>query len=268
MGDQVRSTPTYPSLMTVFRRIYSTYGLLVFALTFVALLPLFIITIKIPGLKKYGRKLNRLWSTIFFTFIFIRVKFVNRHLIKKDQQYIIVSNHFSYLDIPVLGFINKDIVFVGKSSLGKIPLFGYMFRNLHIAVDRSSLKSRGESIRRTKQVLEEGSSVVMFPEGGITSKSPPKMGRFKDSAFKIAIEKQIPIIPVTLSYNHLILPDDGKLMLRYKTAKAVIHPPIPVDELDKNSVTVLRDACFEVIQHQLWEDNKMNHSQHTIEDRR
>ncbi len=242
--------------MKVFRRIYSTYGLLVFALTFILLLPFFVITIKIPGLKKYGRRLNRLWSSIFFTFVFIRVEFVNRHLIKKDQQYIIVSNHFSYLDIPVLGFINKDIVFVGKSSLGKIPLFGYMFRNLHIAVDRSSLKSRGESIIKTKQALEEGSSVVMFPEGGITSPAPPKMGRFKDSAFKIAIEKQIPVIPVTLSYNHLILPYDGRLLLKNKKARAVIHPPISVDEMDKQSVTELRDACFNVIQHQLLEDDK------------
>jgi len=246
--------------MTVFRRIYSTYGLVVFALTFVFLLPFFTITIKVPGLKKYGRKLNRLWSSIFFTLIFIRVKFENRHYIDKDQQYIIVSNHFSYLDIPVLGFIDKDIVFVGKSSLGKIPLFGYMFRNLHIAVDRTSLKSRGKSIMMTKQALQDGSCVVMFPEGGIISTSPPLMGRFKDSAFKIAIEKQIPIIPVTLSFNHLILPDDGKLLLRYKTAKAVIHPPIRVDETDKKSVTDLRDACFEIIQKQLLADNKIKAS--------
>lgn len=243
--------------MTVFRRIYSTYGLIVFSLTFVLLLPFFFITIKIPGLQKYGRKLNRLWSSVFFTLIFIKVQFVNKHHIKKDQQYIIVSNHFSYLDIPVLGFIDKDIVFVGKSSLGKIPLFGFMFRNLHISVDRSSLKSRGESIKKTRQVLELGSSVVMFPEGGIISQKPPWMGRFKDSAFKIAIEKQIPIIPVTLSYNHLILPDDGKLLLKYGKAKAVIHPPISVDEKDKKSVTELRDTCFHVIQNQLLEDNKI-----------
>src|SRR5690606_6605238 len=243
--------------MTVFRRIYSVYGLIVFASTFLILLPLFFITINIPGLKKYGRKLNRIWSTFFFTLIAIRVRYVNRDLIKSDQQYIIVSNHFSYLDIPVLGFINKDIVFVGKSSLGKIPLFGYMFRNLHIAVDRKSLKSRADSILRTKQALEEGSSVVMFPEGGITSTAPPLMGRFKDSAFKIAIEKQIPIIPVTLSYNHIILPDDGKLLLTYRSAKAVIHPPISVDENDKRSVAELKEKCFDIIQKQLLEDNKI-----------
>lgn len=244
--------------MAVFRRIYSTYGLVVFALTFFFLMPFFFVTIKIPSLKKYGRKLNRLWSTIFFTLIAIRVKFVNRHFIQKDQQYIIVSNHFSYLDIPVLGLINKDIVFVGKSSLGKIPFFGYMFRNLHIAVDRKSLKSRAGSIVLTKAVLDGGSSVVMFPEGGITSTAPPLMGRFKDSAFKIAIEKQIPIIPVTLSFNHLILPDDGKLLLRYKTARAVIHPPIPVNDADTLSVAELKDKCFNIIQTQLLEDNKLD----------
>lgn len=243
--------------MTVFRRIYSVYGLIVFASTFLILLPLFFITINIPGLKKYGRKLNRIWSTVFFTLIAIRVRYVNRDLIKSDQQYIIVSNHFSYLDIPVLGFINKDIVFVGKSSLGKIPLFGYMFRNLHISVDRMSLKSRANSILRTKQALDEGSSVVMFPEGGITSTAPPLMGRFKDSAFKIAIEKQIPIIPVTLSYNHIILPDDGKLLLRYKTAKAVVHPPISVNASDRRSVAELKEKCFNIIQNQLLEDNKL-----------
>lgn len=242
--------------MAVFRRIYSTYGLIVFALTFLILLPFFFITIKIPALKKYGRKLNRLWSAIFFTLILIRVKFVNKDLIKKNQQYIIVSNHFSYLDIPVLGYINKDIVFVGKSSLGKVPLFGYMFRNLHIAVDRQSLKSRAESIMKTKNALDEGSSIVMFPEGGITSTAPPLMGRFKDSAFKIAIEKQIPIIPVTLSYNHIILPDDGKLLLKYKTARAVIHAPISVDAKDTLSVTELKELCFNIIQNQLLEDNK------------
>lgn len=244
--------------MAIFRRIYSTYGLAVFALTFLFLMPLFFVTIKIPGLKRYGRKLNRLWSSVFFTLILIRVKFVNKHLIKKNQQYIIVSNHFSYLDIPVLGFINKDIVFVGKSALGKIPLFGYMFRNLHISVDRMNLKSRADSIMRTKNALDKGSSVVMFPEGGITSTAPPLMGRFKDSAFKIAIEKQIPIIPVTLSYNHIILPDDGKLLLTYRSAKAVIHPPISVDEKDRRSVAELKEKCFHIIQNQLLEDNKLN----------
>jgi 1-acyl-sn-glycerol-3-phosphate acyltransferase len=132
-----------------------------------------------------------------------------------------------------------------------------MFKNLHIAVNRASLKSRGESILRTRDVLSQGSSVVFFPEGGISSLQPPQMARFKDGAFKVAVDKQIPIIPITLSYNHLILPDDGKFLLRYKSAKVVIHPPIPVEGLGHKSVPELKDRSFSIIQEQLLYDNAL-----------
>ncbi|MEX2565256.1 MAG: lysophospholipid acyltransferase family protein [Cyclobacteriaceae bacterium] len=242
--------------MKWFSRVYSIYGSLIFASTFLLLLPLFFVTIEIPGLKTQGRKLNRIWSKIFFGLLLIRVHIENLHNFKKHGQFVIVSNHFSYLDIPVLGLIPFDMVFIGKSSLAKIPLFGYMFRNLHIAVNRNSLKSRGESIIKAKEVLNEGSSVVFFPEGGIASSSPPAMARFKDGAFKVALDKQIPIIPITLSYNHLLLPDDGKFLLKYKTAKVVIHAPIPVNGLTQKDVNQLKEKCFNTIQDQLWKDNE------------
>ncbi|WP_143960360.1 lysophospholipid acyltransferase family protein [Litoribacter populi] len=241
--------------MNTLRRIYSVYGMVVFAITFLLLLPIFVITIEVPGLKKYGRMLNRVWAKFFFIMLFIRVKYQNRHHLKFSKQYIIVANHFSYLDIPALGLIPNDAVFIGKSSLGKLPLFGYMFRNLHIAVNRNSLRSRGETIFKTKEALDEGSSVVIFPEGGIIAQNPPEMGRFKDGAFKVAIEKQIPIIPVTLSYNHLILPDDGKLLLNYKNIKVVFHPPISVEGLAVKAAGELKERCYNIIQEQLCKDN-------------
>lgn len=241
--------------MKIIRRIYSTYGLTVFVLTFLVLLPIFVLTIEIPGLKKYGRMLNRIWAKVFFVLLFLRVKYDNRQHLKSSKQYIIVANHFSFLDIPALGLIPTDAIFIGKSSLGKLPVFGYMFRNLHIAVDRNSLKSRGETILKTREALDKGSSVVIFPEGGIIASNPPLMGRFKDGAFKVAIEKKIPIIPVTLSYNHLILPDDGRLLLNFKSAKVVFHTPIAVDHLEARSAGELRDRCYHIIQNQLLADN-------------
>ncbi|MBS9522846.1 1-acyl-sn-glycerol-3-phosphate acyltransferase [Litoribacter alkaliphilus] len=241
--------------MKILRRIYSIYGLGVFIITFLLLLPFFVLTIEIPGLKKYGRMLNRVWAKLFFVMLFIKVKYENKHHLKFSKQYIIVANHFSYLDIPALGLIPNDAIFIGKSSLGKLPIFGYMFRNLHIAVNRSSLRSRGETITKTKEALDKGSSVVIFPEGGIIAQNPPQMGRFKDGAFKVAIEKQIPIIPVTLSYNHLILPDDGKLLLNYKNIKVVFHPPISVEGLDVKAAGELKERCYQTIQEQLWKDN-------------
>ena len=155
----------------------------------------------------------------------------------------------------MLGLIPFDLVFIGKSSLAKVPLFGYMFKNLHIAVDRNSMKSRGESILKARIALDEGASVVFFPEGGISSKAPPAMAKFKDGAFKLALDKQIPIIPVTLSYNHLILPDDGKFLLRYKPIKVVIHEPVSVKGCGPNDVNQLKLKCFNIIQDQLNKDN-------------
>lgn len=81
------------------------------------------------------------------------------------------------------------------------------------------------------------------------------MAKFKDGAFKLALDKQIPIIPVTLSYNHLILPDDGKFLLRYKPVKVVIHEPVSVKGCGPNDVNQLKLKCFNIIQDQLNKDN-------------
>lgn len=240
----------------IIQRLYSIYGSIVFILTFLVLLPVFAFTIETSGRKARGRKLNRVWSMVFFGMLFFRVRMENLHQFKVRGPYVIVANHFSYLDIPVLGLIPFDLVFIGKSSLGKVPLFGYMFKNLHIAVDRNSLKSRGESVQRAREALDQGSSVVFFPEGGISSTEPPKMARFKDGAFKAAVDKQIPVIPITLSYNHLILPDDGRFLLRYKPVKVVIHPPVSVEGLGIREVGELKEKCYRIIQEQLWKDNE------------
>jgi len=146
--------------MRFIRRVYSIYGSIGFIMAFLILLPIFIFTIEISEKKSQGRKLNRIWSKLLFGMLFFRVKIENHNHLKKRDQFIFVSNHFSYMDIPVLGLIPFDLVFIGKSSLAKVPLFGYMFRSLHIAVGRHSMKSRVESVLKARKALYEGASVV------------------------------------------------------------------------------------------------------------
>jgi len=233
----------------ILRRIYSGYAGLLFILSFILIFPFILICIWIPGFKKFGRKINRYWARVYFTLIFLPVKIENRAKTKRGQPYIFVANHFSYLDIPMMGFIPGDVQFVGKASIRKAPLFGYYFKQLHIAVDRERLKSRAETMRRSIAAIEQGSGLIIFPEGGIYTKNPPQMIPFKIGAFKISISKQIPIIPVTLSYNHIILPDDGKLLLNWRPAKMVIHEVMLPTEEDTEET--LKQKCFDVIQNQL-----------------
>jgi 1-acyl-sn-glycerol-3-phosphate acyltransferase len=235
---------------------YTAYAGILFALSFLLIFPFLLLCIWIPGFKRFGRKINRYWARSYFGLIFLPVEIRQDCKLEKGKGYIFIANHFSYLDIPMMGFIPGDVLFVGKASIRKAPLFGYYFKSLHIAVDRERLKSRAESMRRTGEALDQGSGIILFPEGGIYTKAPPKMIPFKNGAFHIAMDKQIPIIPVTLAYNHLILPDDGKLLLHWRKAKMHIHHAIVPEENDTEES--LKTKCFQVIQNQLDQDNQLS----------
>ncbi|GAB2486598.1 MAG: 1-acyl-sn-glycerol-3-phosphate acyltransferase [Cytophagales bacterium] len=246
-----------------FSRVYSIYAAVLFVISFLLIFPFFLICIWVPGWQKFGRKINRYWAKVYFSLILLPVRLDIRGEIKKNQPYIFLANHFSYLDVAMMGFIPGDVLFVGKASIRKAPLFGYYFKKLHIAVDRSRVKSRAETMRRAGEALDRGSGIVLFPEGGIYTQNPPHMVPFKYGAFRLAIEKQIPIIPVTLSYNHLILPEDGKFLLHWKPAKMVLH-----EALDPKNFTTeyeLSEHCYQIIQEQLNLDNPPKKSLKTSE---
>ena len=237
-------------------RLYSLYGAAVFVVIFLALLPFFLIIIPNPKWHHYTKPLNWIWARFFFLLTFIPVSIEYRTPIDRSRKYILCSNHFSYLDIPTMGLSPIYIVFTGKISLAKIPLFGFMFRNLHITVDRSTLKSRYDALRKYAEAVDQGKNLSIFPEGGISSKKPPQMARFKDGAFKIAIEKEIPVIPVTIPYNWIILPDDDKFLLHRHQCKIIFHEPIETKGLTQEDVDALKDKVYGIIDNELKIQNR------------
>lgn len=242
--------------MILLRRIYSIYGALVFGLLFLILFPFFLIIIPRPNWHKYTHQLNYIWARAFLLLIFIPVRIEYRTRIDKTKLYILCSNHFSHLDIPVMGISKVYFVFTGKKSLAELPVFGYMFRNLHITVDRSNLKGRYAAFKAYEDAISAGKSISIFPEGGINSKNPPKMARFKDGPFKIAIEKQIPVIPVTIPYNWIILPDDDKFLLRWHPCKVIYHEPIETKGLSIEDLDSLKEQIFQIIDAELKRQNQ------------
>lgn len=237
--------------MKFIRGVYTIYTGITFVGTFLFLLPVFFVIIQVKPWRKYGYNINKFWARIYFRLIFKKIIIDQHGDISKKQVYIYCPNHFSYLDVPVMGYAPNNITFVGKSELAKVPLFGYMFRNLHITVDRESKKASYATYQRCSNLIKQGRSLVLFPEGGITSKKPPAMGRFKDGPFRIAIEQQIPIIPVTIPYNWIILPERGKVRFNSGKIKVIFHQPIETKNLSIDEMKNLKAQVFDIIDKEL-----------------
>ncbi len=192
-----------------------------------------------------------IWAKMFFTLV-MPVEVIGKEKLKHHEQYIFCSNHFSFFDIPAFYLIHPAKI-IGKSSLAKIPLFGTFFRLIHIPVNRESARSRALSLQRTKDVVDEGFNVLFFPEGGIRvgGDDLPYMAPFKDGAFRIAVEKNIPIVPITMPYNFLILPDESPVRFHPHKCTLIIHDPIYPDQANEKEINVLKEKTFKVIQEEL-----------------
>jgi len=201
---------------------------------------------------------NQIWCLLFFSFSFLRVKTEGEENLSRGKAVVYVSNHGSFLDIPLLTYILPGFpAFMGKASLGKIPVFGYMFRNLHIVVDRGSSQGRLQALKTSRKKLSKGRSIVIFPEGSIHSAIQPGLFDFKDGAFKLAIERQVPVVPITICYNWFILPDDGKWLPNFYVCKSIVHPPVSTEGLTEKDGESLKAIVYHQIQQCLERENKV-----------
>jgi 1-acyl-sn-glycerol-3-phosphate acyltransferase len=243
--------------MKILKRLYTFYGVLIFFILFI----IFFLLLLIPVFFKKQYHLvgifNRWWAKLLFTFIGLPFSVKYKMKLEPGKQYIFCPNHFSYIDIAAMGLNKHNTIFVGKNDMENIPVFGYMYRKLHITVDRTKLKSRYSTMLKTLAALDEGKSLVIFPEGGIVTEKDPVMGKFKDGAFRASIEKQIPIVPVTIPFNWIILPPD-QFLLTWRPMKVIFHEPIDpagyrleqVDELKAKVRRVIDSTLDKYLQHE------------------
>lgn len=238
--------------MQILLRIYSFWCYFWFLGLFLLLFPFFYLFLQKERWHPKAHYLNRLWGKLFFPICFLPIEIDYRFKPDKNQAYVFCANHASYLDIAMMGVILPTFfAFIGKSDIAKVPLFGYMFTRLHIAVNRKSRVSSYQTVVRANEMIDKGRSIMIFPEGGIVTENPPYMTPFKDGAFRMAIEKQVPIVPITLPFNWFILPDDNKLLFHPRRNKAIVHEPIPTQGLTLEDIERLKQATFTVIDKEL-----------------
>ncbi|SDK76507.1 1-acyl-sn-glycerol-3-phosphate acyltransferase [Salinimicrobium catena] len=146
--------------------------------------------------------LARWWAFFILFGMGFLPKIKREQKLKKGESYMLVANHTSMTDIMLmLVTVRNPFVFVGKKELVKIPLFGYFYKRTCILVDRGNQRSRKEVFERAQRRLNEGTSICIFPEGGVPDDLDVVLDTFKDGAFRLAIDHQIPIVPMIFYDN-------------------------------------------------------------------
>ncbi len=239
--------------MKVLKAIYTIYAVITFVALMLVIFP-FVLLSTLFGRIRGGNMIFRLcsfWGDCWFPLIFIFHKKIYEAPHDRSRQYIFVSNHISYLDSAVLvKAYRQPIRALGKIEMSRIPIFGFIYRNAIVTVDRSSPEHRAKSIRVLKSIINKGISVLVFPEGTFNTTHRP-LKDFYDGAFRLAIETQTPVKPVLFLDTYDRMPYDNFLGATPGLSRIVYLPEIPVAGLNTADTAQLKETVFRQMEERL-----------------
>lgn len=241
--------------------LYSIYALLCFVAVMLVVFPL-VIGVSFCGRIKGGNAIYRLcmfWGDCWFFLIGIWHRNIyesgeaDSKRYNSHEQFIYVANHISYLDAPIIvKTIRHPMRALGKAEMSKVPIFGYIYKNAIVTVDRTDAERRAKSVRQLKAVLRRGISIFIFPEGTFNLTHRP-LKEFYDGAFRIAIETQTPIRPVLFLHGYARLHYGSVFSLTPGRSRSVFLDPIPVNGYTMQDVPKLKQQVYELMERKLIE---------------
>lgn len=204
-------------------------------------------------LKNYTltfKTIYKIWSWSICIAIGIIPRIKNKHLLPKNSNFVMISNHSSQLDIVVpYTRINRYFAFLAKEELKRAPLFKTNFRGMNITVNRKDMISGAGALKECSLKLKEGADLLIFPEG-TRSRSAPVMKPFKAGPFKLAIENKVPIVPLVFLDNYKRLEGGNTWFGKCGPGQSrmVVLDPIPTEGLDKKDITALMEKSYQKIE--------------------
>ena len=197
----------------------------------------------------------RVWCRMIALTVGTRVRVHGAHHIEPDTSYVFLSTHQSYMDIPaMLGYLPAQLRIAAKKSLFRIPFMGWhLTRAGHIPIDRSSTQNAVASMQRAANYLQGGICAFVFPEG--TRSRDGYLHRFKKGGFKLAIQAQVPIIPVTIIGSRAILPPDS-VIFRPGPIAMYVDAPIPTRDLTDEDLDGLMERVYEIMANHFRENER------------
>lgn len=220
----------------------------------IIMLPLLLVTTSKEKWYPATFLLGKIWASLVLYGMGFIPKVNYNTTLDTHKSYMLTANHTSMIDIMMMIYVSKTpFVFIGKRELAKLPVFGLIYRRSCILVDRGNAKSRKEAFLQAQRRLKNGVSICIFPEGGVPDDVHVVLDDFKDGAFRLSIEHQIPIVPISFP--------DSKKRFRYGfdsgspgVLRAVVHPLIPTKGLELNlqNRKLLKQKTAEAIQSELY----------------
>ena len=240
----------------IFWSLWRVWFYVLMAIPILVMFPFLVLSILSEKGYPYFFKMARIWAKFILFGMGFYYKIDRNQELESHKSYMIVANHTSMTDIMLmLVTIKNPFVFVGKKELSKIPLFGFFYKRTCILVDRNCSKSKMGVFNRAQKRINQGLSICIFPEGGVPEDESVRLDTFKDGAFRLAVEHQIPIVPITFA--------DNKKRFSYKffggspgLMRVKIHSQ--VETLGKNNEDrkEIREEVWETIYAQLQEFEK------------
>lgn len=220
--------------------IYVLYGLYQYIIVWPVMVVLTLFTAVFTMLfvpfrnAEFVHKVQQFWSRSFYRLMFLPVTVEGLEHIQQGQSYVFVSNHQSMFDVWLIyGWLPVIFKWLMKAELRKVPFVGTACKAAgHIFVDRRNPKAAMESMEEVKKQLKDGVCTVIFPEG--TRTKDGQVGRFKRGAFQIALDLQLPVVPISLSGCYNVLPK-GKPFVYHRPVRMYVGEPIDITQFENNN---------------------------------
>ncbi len=188
-------------------------------------------------------RIQQFWAQSFCRLLFLKMEITGMENIQPNTSYVFVSNHQSMADVfTIYGWLPVIFKWIMKKELRKVPFVGAGCAAAgHIFIDRSSRIAARNSILKAKDVLTDGVSVVIFPEGTRTKNG--QVGRFKRGAFTIAGDLQLPVVPISLTGCYEVWPRGRAYALPGKVTMH-IGKPMMSETYDDAFIEEVRNAVI------------------------
>ena len=219
------------------RRVALLYALKVvgIAINTALVAPMVAVTAAIDGCRAYD--LSRVWATINLALCGVHVDGTRRARLDPTEPYVFMSNHASHFDVlaVVAALPEFQLRWVAKRELANIPIFGWAMRRAgHVIIDRSNPEQALASLRAARAMMDEGISVMIFPEG-TREGHDHELLPLKKGGFLLALETGVPIVPIAVRRSREVLPRDD-WRIRSGTIEVVVGEPIPVEGQDRETL--------------------------------